>query len=268
VGVNSIAVLPFKPLGTEGSDEVLGLGMADALITKLSNLRKIVVRPTSAVLKYTGPGHDPLAVGRELSVDSVLDGKIQKLGDRVRVTVQLVRVRDGLPLWAEKFDEQFTSIFAVEDSISEQVTKALVLKLTGEEKKQLSKHYTESPEAYQLYLKGRYFWNKRAAEDLEKSIKFFEQAIGKDPNYALAYAGLADAYSVLANTPLPQRDAMSKAKAAAMKALELDDTLAEAHTSLALVKMSYDWDWPGAEREFKRALELNPNYATAHHWYA
>jgi TolB-like protein/Flp pilus assembly protein TadD len=266
--IKSIAVLPFKPLGVEENEEVWALGLADALITRLSNLRQIVVRPTSAVLKYVGPDHDPVAVGRELGVDSVLDGKIQKVDDRLRVTVQLLSVRDGAPLWAETFDEQLTSVFAVEDSISAQVTQALILTLSGEEKRQLAKHSTESGEAYQLYLKGRYFWNKRSSEGLEKAIAHFEQAIERDPNYALAYAGLADAYSVIANAPLPQREALPKAREAALKALEIDDTLAEAHTSLAFVKFSYDWDWAGAEREFKRAHELNPNYATAHHWYA
>jgi TolB-like protein/Flp pilus assembly protein TadD len=265
VEVNSLAVLPF--LGIEASDETLRLGMADALITKLSNLRQIIVRPTSAVLKYADPGHNPVTAGREMGVGAVLEGKIQKSGDRIRVTVQLVRVRDGSTLWADTFDERFTNIFALQDSISEKVASALTLTLTGEEQRQLTKHHTENTEAYQLYLKARYYWNKRTTDGLKKSIDYFQHAIELDPNYALAYAGQADAYALLAN-PQPQPQIVTQARAAAMKALELDDTLAEAHTSLAFVKFNYDWDWAGAEREFKRAIELNPNYATARHWYA
>jgi TolB-like protein len=196
IGVKSIAVIPFKPLKAEESQEYLGLGIADTLITKLSNVRQFVVRPTSAVLKYAGPGHDPLAAGREQRVDAVLEGSLQWLGEKIRVTVRLLKVQDGTPLWAYQCDEQCTDIFAVQDVISAQVAQALVLRLTTEESKLLTKHYTENPEAYQAYVKGRYFWNKRTSEGLKKAIEYFQQAIEKDPRYALAYCGLADCYNL------------------------------------------------------------------------
>lgn len=266
--VRSIAVLPFKLLSSDGGDEYLGLGMADALITKLGNLSQVAVRPTSAVRRYTGLEPDPVKAGRELKVDSVLEGSIQKSDEQIRVTVQLVKVEDGRHLWAEKFDERFTGIFAIEDSISERVAVALALKLTGEERRRLTRHHTENTEAYQLYLKGRYHWNKRTPDSLKKGVESFQQAIDKDPGYASAYAGLADSYTLLGiQEVLFPKDAFQKARAAAAKALEIDDTLAEAHASLAHISL-HGWDWANAEREFKRAVELNPNYATAHHWYA
>jgi TolB-like protein/DNA-binding winged helix-turn-helix (wHTH) protein/Tfp pilus assembly protein PilF len=267
--VKSVAVLPFKNLGGAGGDEYLDQGMADALITKLSNLKQIVVRPTSAVLKYAGSGTDLLSAARELRVDALLEGRVQRSGERIRVTVQLVRGADGVPLWAETFDDQFTNIFAVQDSISNQVARALTLKLTGGEKALIEKRYTESAEAFELYLKGRYFWNKRTAEGFQKGIEYFEQAIAKDPSYALAYVGLADSYITLGDySYLPPKEAFPKAREAAAKALELDDSLAEAHTSLAFTKAAYDWEWSEAEREFRRAIEIKPSYATARQWHA
>ena len=262
--LKGIAVLPFKTIGAEPIDEYLGLGLADALITKLSNIQQIVVRPTTAVRKYAG-ADDPVIAGRELNVTAVLDGSIQKAEQDIRVTVQLIDVRDGASLWAEKYDEQFINIFALEDSISEQVARALTLKLTAQERKLLSKRYTENTEAYLAYLKGRYFMGRRRQEDIKKAIECFEQAITVDQQYAPAYSGLADSYNLLNSY---YRGYMTKAKKAVLKALELDDTLAEAHVSLAHIKMKLEWDWPGAESEFKRAIELNPNYAAAHHWYA
>ncbi len=265
----SLAVLPFKPIGAEDEDEYLGLGMADALITKLSNIREINVRPTSAVRKYGAQNQDPVAAARELGVEAVVEGSVQKVGEQVRITVQLVSVRDGTPLWGQKFDEQFTNIFAVQDQISEQVARALTLSLSGAEQELLTKRYTENSEAYQLYLKGRYFWNKRTVEGLKKGISYFNEAVEKDPSYALAYAGLADSYSLLSDYDgLLPKQAYPQAKKAAMQALELDERLAEAHAALAFIKAAYDWDWPGAESEYGRAIELNPNYETAHQWYA
>lgn len=265
--VRSMAVLPFKPIGTADEDQYLGLGMADALITKLSNIREINIRPTSAVRKYDAPDQDPVAAGRELRVEAVMEGSVQRVGDRIRVTVQLVSVPDGAPLWAEKFDEQFTNIFAVQDRISEQATRALTLSTSGQEL--MTKRYTENSEAYQLYLKGRFFWNKRTIEALNKSVGYFNEAVQKDPTYALAYVGLADSYSLLSDYGgLPPEKAYREAKRAAEKALALDERLAEAHAALGLIKTSYEWDWPGAEKEYRRAIELNPNYETAHQWYA
>jgi len=271
VSIKSMAVLPFKQLNANTGDEYLGIGLADALITRLSNIREIAVRPTSAVLKFTDQTESLSETGHELDVDTLLEGKYQRDGDRIRVTVQLVSVHDGAPLWAAKYDEQFTNIFAVQDTISERVTRALALKLTSEEQQLLTKRFTENPDAYQAYLKGRYYWNKRTSASLEDALKFFQQAKEIDPSYALAYAGMADTYVMLGHrydSAEDRGDAFPKAKIAATKALQLNDMLAEAHTSLAVVKQRYDWDWDGAEREYKRALELNPNYSTAHQMYS
>jgi DNA-binding winged helix-turn-helix (wHTH) protein/Flp pilus assembly protein TadD len=266
--IRSIAVLPFKPLGQAPEDDFLSLGMADALITRLSSVRQLVVRPSSSILKYTAPDQDPLEAGRQQIVDAVLDGKIQQAGDRVRVTVQLIRVKDGQQLWADKFDEKFTDIFALQDAISERVAAALALELTGSEQDRLTKRYTENTEAYELYLKGRYFWNKRTSESLHKGIDYFNQAIQKDSRYALAYAGLADSYIILGNFGLvPPKDAYPRAKIAAEEALKVDADLVEAQVSLAFVKALFERNWPDAEAGFRRAIELNPNYGPAHQWY-
>ncbi|HXG66582.1 MAG TPA: tetratricopeptide repeat protein [Blastocatellia bacterium] len=276
MAIQSIAVLPFKPVGANAGDESLEMGMAETLITKLNSLsssargRRIVVRPFSAVRRYNRPEQDPIEAGREIGVDAVLDGSIQKAGEKIRITARLISVRDGAQLWAGNFDETFESIFAAQDSISEQVAQALMLTLTGEESKSLAKRHTESSEAYLLYLKGRYCWNKRTEEDLRRGIEYFEQAIARDANYALAYAGLADSYLLLGAigySGLPPHEVFPRAERAAKKALEIDETLAEAHTSLAYIKWFFNWDWAGAEREYKRAIALNPNYATAHQWY-
>lgn len=267
----SIAVLPFKSLTPGPGDDLLGAGMSDTLIAKLSNLREIKVRPTSSVIKYAGAPQDTLAAGRELGVDSVLEGTVQRAGDRVRVTVQLLDVRDGQPLWADSFDGRLGDIFAVQDAISEQVARAMLTRLDGRERERLRKHHTGSVEAYEAYLRGRHFWNKRTEEGLRKSIEYFQRAIDLDRSYALAYAGAADAYGVLVGYKLDTQAAeegVRRAKAAAIRALEIDETLAEAHTSLAFIKYHYDCDNAGAEREYLRAIELNPNYPTARHWYA
>lgn len=265
-GVKSLAVLPFKTIGVEGSDERMGLGMADALITRLGNLRQVIVRPTNVVRNYAAPGHDPLVAGRDLKVDAVLDGNIQRFGDHIRLTAQLVRVRDGAPLWSEKFDERSANIFDAQDAISERVAEALTLRLTGAQRESLRKRYTENIEAYQAYSSGRYFWDKRSPQGVRKATEYFQRAINLDANYALAYAGLADCY-ISGHLGLPPREGYAKAQAAALRALQLDDALAEAHTSLAITRF-YTWDWPGAEREYKRAIELDPNCAAAHEFYA
>jgi TolB-like protein/DNA-binding winged helix-turn-helix (wHTH) protein/Tfp pilus assembly protein PilF len=268
-GIRSIAVLPFKPLISGQRDEYLEIGMADTLITKLSSLKQVVVRPTSAVRQYTDPQQDALTAGRNLQVASVLDGSIQRLGDRIRVSVRLISIKDGATLWADKFDERFTDIFAVQDSISEKVAGLLAVKLTGDDRARMAKRYTKNTEAYQLYLMGRYHWNKRTEDGFRKGIEYFNQAIKLDPSYALAYSGSADCYALLSNSSsLAPREGFPKAKAAAAQALEIDDALAEAHTSLAFVLYQFEYDFADAEREFKRAIELNPNYATAHHWYS
>ncbi|MGH9838290.1 MAG: TPR end-of-group domain-containing protein [Blastocatellia bacterium] len=266
--ITSLAVLPFRLLAAERHDQYLKLGLADALITKLSNVLQIVVRPTSAVLRYARSERDLLAVGRELQVDAILEGGIQRAGEKIRVTVQLVRVADGATLWADKFDEQFTEILAVEDVISEQAARALMLRLSGIEREKLTKRYTGNTAAYHLYLKGRYFWNKITEQGFLKGIEYFQQAVAVDPDYALAYVGLADSYLLLVDLGYrSSKEALPEARAAALTAIAIDESLAEAHTSLAHTRFYYDWDFAGAEQEFKRALDLNPNYATAHQWY-
>jgi DNA-binding winged helix-turn-helix (wHTH) protein/TolB-like protein/Tfp pilus assembly protein PilF len=265
----TIAVLPFKPLVTDRRDEAFEIGMADTLITRLSNLRQIIVRPTGAIRKYSSLDQDPMAAGQEQQVDAVLEGSLHREGDKVRVTARLIDVRDGSSLWSDHYDEYFTDIFTAQDSISEKIAKALAPELTGAERTRLAKRYTESTEAYQAYVKGRYFMDKRTEEGFQKAIEYFQKAIEKDAKYALAYAGLADCHRFLGGYGiLPPKETYPKAKAAAMKALALDDQIAEAHTVLAVAKARYDWDWAGAEKDFKRALELNPGYAGAHQWYA
>lgn len=266
--VRSIAVLPFKPIVADNRDGSLELGMADSLITHLSNIHQVIVRPTSAVRKYAGLEQDPVAAGRELNVDSVLDGSIQKVGERIEVRVRLVSVPDGKSLWAGHFDEKFADIFSVQDSISSKVAAALALTLSGKEEALLTSHSTENSGAYQLYINGRYYWSERTEEGLRKGIEYFQQAINADPNYPLAYSGLADSYTTLGYLSyLAPKEAFPKAREAAEKAIKLDATLAEPHASLAYFKLYYDWNWEEAEKEFKLAIELNPNYATAHHWY-
>jgi serine/threonine protein kinase/TolB-like protein/Flp pilus assembly protein TadD len=266
--IKSVAVLPFKPLIAESRDEALELGMADTLINKLSNTRQITVRPLSAVRKYAGLEQDAASAGREQKVDVVLDGSIQRAGEKIRVTVRLVRVADGSEIWAEQFDEKFTDIFSVQDSVSRKVSGLLAVTLTGEDKDLLAKRQTANIEAYQLYVLGRYHLTRMTDDGFKKGRDYFQQAIDKDPNYALAYAGLADAYNRLSGwNAVSPREGFPSARAAAMRALELDDRLAEAHTMLGVVKFFYDWDWSGAESEFRRAVEINPSYSDAHQMY-
>jgi len=254
--MQSIAVLPFKPLVKESRDESLEFGMADTLITRLNNLRQLTVRQISTVLKFNKPEQDPVAAGRELKVETVLDSNIQRAGDQIRVTVRLINVEDGALMWTEKFDEKFTNIFAVQDAIAEKVAGALALKLSGEERQRLVKRYTDNIEAYNLYLTGRSHFN-RYGDGIRKSIDYYNQALKLDPNYALAYAGIAAANTIQAAIgPALPEEVLPKAKSAAEKAVALDDTLAEAHRSLAAVRLAY-WDVPGAGREFKRMMELN-----------
>ena len=267
--ITSIAVLPFRPLVAEGRDAFLELGMTDSLIMKLGTLRHVTVRPLSAVRRYTGLTQDAVAAGKELRVESVLDGHIQRLQDRIRVSVSLRRVRDGQQLWADQFDEPWTNIFAAQDRVSQRVAEGLALTLTGDEQRQLAKRYTESPEAYAAYVRGRYFWNTRTAEGYRKAVDDFQRAISLDPGYSLAYSGLADAYSLLGSYgEMPMRDAKEKARTAAQKAVDLDDQVAEAHTSLGAIIAGDGWEWEKAERHFQRAIDLKPRYATAREWYS
>ena len=265
----SIAVLPFKSIGEDTRNEKLGFGMADAIITRLGRTKQIPVRPTSAIFQFTeqpaGAAMDSIAVGRQLNVDAVLEGTIQRDGERVRVSVSLIRVSDGEVLWADKFDENFTDIFALQDSISSSVAKSLSMNLAAamQEKKvptHLQPPPTSQPEAYQAYLLGVYFWNKRTKEDLEKGATHFQRAIDLDPNYAQAYAGLADCYNLLGYYQFADRtETRAKSRAAAEKALALNESLAEAHIALAFTQP----DMESARASLERALELAPYNSTA-----
>lgn len=270
-GANSfrtIAVLPFKPILASTRDESLEMGMAEALITSLAGIKQLVVRPMSAVRKYTDLQQDPSQAGRELQVDAVLDGSIQKDGERVRVSVRLIDARNGALLWTEQFDESFTDIFRLQDSISRRVTNALKLRLSGAEQTQLSKRHTNDPEAYQLYLQGQYLWTKRDLDSLNKSLDYYQRAIEKDPKFALAYVGLAASnMSRLGSTRVSAQETIPKVIAATAKALELDPSLAEAHNSLAELKYQYEYDWTDAEKEFNLALKLNENASVIHLGY-
>ena len=263
-GVRSIAVLPFEPIGKDTHDELLGLGMADAIIGRMSNLKQLSVLTTSAVSKYKGPANDPLAAGRALGVDAILSGTVQRSGDRVRATVQLAHAASGLIIWSEKFDQTFTDIFGVQDSISDSVAKSLALNLSADEQKQLAKRYTTNAGAYDEYLMGLYFWNTRSREGLEKAIDHFGRAVEKDSKFALAYALLADCYYLQFNYGYrtgPQW--IQDAKAAVDRALLLDDSIAEAHVAMAMVEF-YQEDDQVAITSLRRALALNPNLAVAH----
>ncbi len=266
--VKSIAVLPFEDLSQEQTEKYLGVSLGDALVNKFSELKQITVRPTRTTLKYAASRENVQKIGRELQVDAILDGRIQRAGERLRVSVQLIRTSDNTTIWTESFDDDFTNFFAVQDSISRKVAASLAVRMDDAERRRFDRRSTENAAAYQDYLRGRYFWNKRTAENLQKAIGHFEQAIEKDSNFALAYTGLADSYQLLAEYgAATAHEAFPKAKAAAQKALEIDDQSAEAHTALAYTQTFYDWDWAGAEQSFKRAIELNPNYATAYQWY-
>ena len=266
---SAIAVLPFKQTLAHGDDAYLGLGMADALVTRLGAIRQVAVRPISSVLRYYNSPYDPQIVGRSLNVSAVVDGTIERDGDAVRVSVRLLRVSDAHLLWSYEFLGKFPEIFAFQDDIAQQVTQALTLRLDDEEKRHLIKHYTANTEAYQLYLRGRFFWNKRTPESIRRAIGYFQQAVAKDPNFALAYSGLADCYNLSAYySDIPATEAFPKAEEAAQKALSIDSTLAEAYNSLALVRVDYKWDFAGAEVAYRRAIDLNPEYSTAHQWYA
>jgi DNA-binding winged helix-turn-helix (wHTH) protein/TolB-like protein len=267
--INSMAVLPLRPLTEGESEKSLGLGLTDTLIMKIGGLRQIVVRPISAVTAYSETRQDSLEIGRRLQVDAVLEGTIRQSEGRVRINVRLLRVSNGEQIWAESFEDASAKVFDLEERLSDHTARALQLKLGATENEQITKRFTNNADALSAYQKGRYFWNRRTAGDLRTAIKYFNEAIALDGNYALAYAGLADAHSLLSDYQgaLPD-ETYPKAREAATKALALDDKLAEAHTSLAYVKMYYDRDWSGAEREYRRAITLNPNYASAHQWYA
>ncbi len=267
--IDSIAVLPFANASGDPNAEYLSDGITENLINNLSQLPKLRVVPRSLAFAYKGRETDPRKAGRELNVRAVLMGRVAQRGETLNIQTELVDVAEVSQLWGQQYNRKLSDIIVIQEEISKAVSEKLRLRPTGEEQKRLTKRYTENPEAHQLYLKGRYLWNRRTAQTLQRAAAYFQQAIDKDPSYALAWAGLADCYALYsfygARSP---EEAFPKAKEAAAKALEIDDALAEAHASLAWIKTTYDWDWPGAEREFKRTIELNPNYATVHMWYA
>jgi serine/threonine protein kinase/tetratricopeptide (TPR) repeat protein len=270
-GLESIAVLPFRILGSvveNTSDEYLGIGLSDTLTTRLSSVQRLIVRPTSSVLRYQGAGIDPLLAGRDLSVTYIVEGSLRRIGKRLSVTAQLWNVREGVTCWSEQFDEDSTDVLQIEDSISEQVANALLPQLTRDEQQQLSKRGTDSAEAFESYLRGRYYWNSYTESGLAKALECYDHAIKLDPEYALAYTGIADYYNWLGVFGIrPFAECSAAAKKAATKAADLDPTSAEAYSALGFATACHDFDWAVAEGQHRRAIEINPNYATGHHWY-
>ena len=267
--IDSLAVLPFENASSDPEHEYLSDGITASLINSLAALPKLRVMARSTVFRYKGRETDPQAVGRELNVRAVLTGRMMQSGGSLRIGTELVDVGTGSQLWGAQYDRKPGDIFAVQDEISNEISEKLRLQLTRAEKKRLTRHHTEDAEAYRLYLKGRHHWNKWTEEGFYKAIEYFQKAVKKDPRYALAYAGLADSYVLLGwNSYLMPNEAFPKGKVAAMTALQLDANLAEAHTSFAAILWLYDWRWEEAEAEFKRSLDLSPNYATGNHWYA
>ena len=268
--IDSVAVTPFVNDSGNPDAEYLCDGVAESLINSLSQLPNLRVKSRSATFRYKGRESDPQAVGHELGVQAVLMGRVLQRDGNLVISTELVDARDNSHIWGDRYDRKLADILTVEGEIAQEISQALRLKLSGDEKKRLTKRYTENAEAYQLYLRGRYFWRKFTAGSIQKSVEFYQQALDKDPNFALAYAGLAAAYAVSSSGGgvVPPKQGMPEAKAAAMRALEIDDSLGEAHLSLAMVRAFYDWDWADADREFKRAIELSPEDPEAHHLYS
>jgi DNA-binding winged helix-turn-helix (wHTH) protein/tetratricopeptide (TPR) repeat protein len=268
--LGSLAVLPFNVFGAKSGAEYLGLGLADILITRLSNLRQIVVRPTSAVRKYDATESDAAEIGRELQVDWVLDGSLFQTGERVRATVQFIGVAESRPLWGERLDGESADLISVQDSIAERVARTLIekLKIDAPPEETLNKPPTADNEAFREYLEGRFYWNKRTAEAMRKAAACFARAIEIDSQFALAHAGLGDALLLFSQYAiLPPHECFPQAKVAALEAIRLDPNLAEAYATLGHIAYLFEWNWQQAEIYYRRAVELNPNYATAHHWF-
>jgi len=267
-GIDSLAVMPLASGSADPNMEYLSDGITEGLINSLSQLPQLKVTARTTVFRYKGQEVDPQKIGRELKVRAVLTGKVTQQGDTLSVQADLVNTTDGRQLWGERYQRRLSDVFVVQEEIARHLSEKLRPKLKGAAQKQLTKRYTDNAEAYQLYLRGRYYWNKRTGEAIKMGIEYFQQAIEKDPGYALAYVGLADSYSILPNySEMTAAEANLKAQAAALRALELDDTLAEAHATLGTIS-SDQWNWPEAEKRLARALELNPSYASAHRWYA
>ena len=267
--IESVAVLPFNNLSNDPELDYLSEGLTENLINRLSQVSRLKIIAHNSVFRYKGKQVDPQKVGGELGVQAILIGRLEARGGELSISGELVDARDGTHLWGDHYERKLSDLQSLQGELAQDMASALRLQLSGEEKTRFGQGYTRNAEAYQLYLKGRYFWNKRTTEGMKKGLESFEQAIRLDPDYAAAYVGLADCYGVLSQVgDFSPNDVMPKAKAAALDALRIDETLAEAHASLAMIDELYDWNWKSADTEFKRAIELNPNYATAHHWYA
>lgn len=267
--MKSIAVLPFVDMSPQKDQDYFCDGITEELINRLSNIKELRVPARTSAFMFKGKAGDIREIGRKLDVRTVLEGSIRKVGSQLRVTAQLISVADGYHLWSDTFDRELKDVFNIWDEISLTVVEKLRLTLLGAERAKLVKRFTENVEPYNLYLKGRWFWNKWTDADIRKSMEYYQAAIDTDPNYALAYAGLAEAYNTLSHYSLirPQ-ETYPKAKYLALKALSLDETLAEAHTQMGYVMVYYDWAWEAGEREFKKAIALKPDNVTAHHFYA
>jgi len=267
--IHSLAVLPLENLSGDKEQEYFADGITDALTTELAQIGSLRVISRTSATQFKGSRESLPQIGRDLKVDALVEGTVARAQGRVRVTAQLIAVSSDHHLWARTYERDVQDVLALQDEVARDIAEEIRIKLTPQERSLLTQVHAVDPEAHDAYLRGRYWWSKRDAEGEWKGLDYFQLAIAKDPNYALAYAGVADSYIVLGHHGrLPPKEALPKARQAALKALELDPSLAEAHASLAIVKLSSDWDWPGAEREFKQAISLNPNYATAHHWYS
>ena len=266
--INSIAVLPFENKSGDSDSEYLSDGLAESLIYRLSQIPDLKVSPRSSVFRYKGKEIDTEKVGAELGVDAVMSGRMVQRGDNLTISVDLVDVRNKKTLWGEQFDRKMSDLLSTQREIASAITEKLQLKLSGDAAKGTTKRYTDNNEAYQAYLKGRYYWNRRTAENLRKAIEQFKSATDRDPNFALAFTGLADCYVLLPEyAGVPTSETIPQAKAFAMRAIAIDDQLGEPHASLGQANL-ISWQWAESEREAKRAIELNPNYATAYHWYS
>ena len=266
--IGSIAVLPFENRSGSPDADYLSEGLADSLIYRLTQLPDLKVSPTSSVMRYKGTPADVAQIANDLKVDAVMSGRLVQRGDDLNISVQLTDARSQKLIWAEQYDRKMADLLATQREIAATIAEKLQVKLAGDQAKGITKKYTNSNEAYQAYLKGRFYWNKRTAENIEKAIEQFQHAADNDPSFALAYVGLADCYLVFEQyAGKPSSETLPKARAAALRALEIDDSLAEAHTSLGMVNYQ-QWQPAEAEKEYRRAIDLNPNYATAHHWYS
>jgi serine/threonine-protein kinase len=267
----SIAVLPFKNMSDSKQDEFFSDGITEDIITQLSKINELRVISRSSAMQYKGSEKTIREIGKELDVATILEGTVRRAGNQVRITAELIDASSSEDLWADTYDKQLTQIFTIQSDVARQIASALQAKLSPTEETSLEKKPTQNLDAYTLYLQGRFYWRKRSADDLQSAAKYFERAIQRDPQFALAYVGLADCYALYPYYYVPNTDpdeAFARAERMARKALGLDSTLAEAHTSLGNVLKEWKWDWRGAEKEFKRAIELDPKYATAHQWYS